>query len=114
MRITVGGNRLDYSADAGSPAASILETKLTLNSVISDAHKGARFMGADLKDFFLASPMEESEYMCIHSRFFSADVRAQYNIDAKIANDGYVYVRINYVWSHPGCYPCLQESQKES
>ena len=70
MRITVGGNRLDYSADAGSPAASILETKLTLNSIISDAHKGAHFMGADLKDFFLASLMEEPEYMRIHSRFF--------------------------------------------
>jgi hypothetical protein len=85
---------LDYSYDAGSPAASILETKLTINSVISDASKGARFMGADLKDFFLASPMEEPEYMRIHSRFFPPDVHEQYNIASKTASDGYVYVRI--------------------
>ena len=94
VRITVGGDRLDYNYDAGSPAASILETKLTINSVISDANQGARFMGADLKDFFLASPMKEPEYMRIHSRFFPPDVRKQYNIDSLIASDNYVYIRI--------------------
>ena len=52
VRLTVGGDRLDYESDAGSPAASLVETKLTLNSTISDAHRGARFMSADLKDFF--------------------------------------------------------------
>ena len=94
VRLTVGGDRLDYEADAGSPAASILETKLTINSVISDATQGARFMGADLKDFFLASPMKDPEYMRIHSKYFPADVRAQYGIDKLIASDNYVYVRI--------------------
>ena len=56
VRITVGGDRLDYTYDAGSPAASILETKLFLNSVISDADQGTQFMGADLKDFFSLPP----------------------------------------------------------
>ena len=50
--MVVGGNMLDYEEDAGAPAASLLETKLLLNSVISEAHKGARFMTCDLKDFF--------------------------------------------------------------
>ena len=44
VRIVVGGDRLSYSHDAGSPAASLLETKILLNSTISDSHKGARFM----------------------------------------------------------------------
>jgi len=105
VRLTVGGDRLDYNYDAGSPAASILETKLTINSVISDAHKGARFMGADLKDFFLASPMKEPEYMRIHSRFFPADIHAQYDIGSKIAADGYVYIRIK-----KGMYGLVQAS----
>ena len=60
VRLTVGGDKLDCEYDAGSPAASLLETKLILNSTISDAHKGARFLSADLKDHFLASPMEEN------------------------------------------------------
>jgi hypothetical protein len=48
----VGGDKLSYDEDTGSPAASLLETKLMLNSVISDAAKGAKFMSMDLKDFF--------------------------------------------------------------
>jgi len=62
-RLTVGGNRLPYKADAGSPAASLLETKLILNSTISDSSFGARFAFADLKDHFLATPMKDPEYM---------------------------------------------------
>jgi len=46
-----------------SPVASLLETKLILNSVISDADKGARFLTADVKDFFLAMPMQKPEFM---------------------------------------------------
>ena len=52
IRLVVGGDRLEYEADTGSPAASMLETKLLVNSVISDAKDGVRFMSADLKDFF--------------------------------------------------------------
>ena len=39
VRLTIGGDVLDYFNDAASPAASLLESKLMLNSVISDAHK---------------------------------------------------------------------------
>ena len=58
VRITVGGDRLSYDNDAGSPAANLLETKVMINSVISDAKAGARFMTADIKDYFLATPMD--------------------------------------------------------
>ena len=54
--LTVGGDRLPYAHDAGSPAATLLEAKFMLNSTISDADKGARFFVTDLKDFFLATP----------------------------------------------------------
>ena len=42
--LTVGGNRLNYTSDVGSPAASLLKAKLLLNSTISDADKGATFL----------------------------------------------------------------------
>ena len=48
----MGGDKLSYEADTGSPTASLLETKLLVNSVMSDADKGARFLSCDLKDFF--------------------------------------------------------------
>ena len=94
VRLTVGGDGLEYDSDAGSPAASLVETKLTLNSTISDAHNGARFMSADLKDFFLATTMSKPEYMRIPYRYFPTDVRAQYNLDSKVTSDGYIYVKI--------------------
>ena len=68
--LTVGGDKIDCPYDAGSPAASLLETKLILISTISYARKGARFLSADLKYHFLASPMEENEYMRIHAIYF--------------------------------------------
>ena len=92
--MVVGGDKLEFPDDPASPASGLLETKLLLNSVISDAHKGARFLSADLKDHFLASPMEETEYMRIHSRYFLDDIRKQYNIKELTDEDGYVYVMI--------------------
>ena len=63
VRITVGGDRLPYPDDAGASVSNILETKILINSVISDSKRGARFMSADVKGFFLNSPMKRPEYM---------------------------------------------------
>jgi len=51
--MTVGGDCLDTYQDVHSPAVSILDVKLRINSTISDAHKGSRYCTADIKDFFL-------------------------------------------------------------
>ena len=63
VRITVGGDRLNYTKNDGSAAANMLETKVLVNSTISDAKRGSIFMSADLKYFFLATPMEGDEFM---------------------------------------------------
>ena len=70
-QLTVGGDKLDYYCDTFSPAVSLIETKLLINSVVSDAKKCARFMILDIKDQFLQILLSESEYMQIHSRYFS-------------------------------------------
>ena len=44
VRLTVGGYCLQYPDDTASPAASLLEAKLLINSTISQSSKGARFM----------------------------------------------------------------------
>ena len=50
IRLVIGGDKLTYDTDSGSPAIDILETKMLLNSIISDAKKyGARFLSMDLK-----------------------------------------------------------------
>ena len=63
IRITVRGNGLPYNNNARSLVVNLLEIKLLLNSTISDADKGARFMSVDTKDHFLAIPMQELEHM---------------------------------------------------
>ena len=39
IRIEVGGDKLSYDEDAGSPATDLLETKLLANSTISDSFR---------------------------------------------------------------------------
>ena len=92
-RLVVGGDKLEYEYDASSPAASLLETKLMINSTISDAKDGARFMTCDLKDFFLCSDMDEPEYMRIHYRHITDDIKTKYNLQELVEDDGYVYVK---------------------
>ena len=70
-RLTVGGDRLDYFGDSASPAASLLEIKLLLNSTISDAKYWARFMTLDIKDYFLQSILPDPEFIRIHKNIFS-------------------------------------------
>ena len=94
VRIVVGGDKLSYADDAASPATDLLETKILLNSTISDADKGARFLSTDLKDFFLALPMAVAEFMRVPINKFPKDIIEKYDLMSKVHN-GYVYIRIN-------------------
>ena len=94
VRLTVGGDKLDYPYDAASPASNLVDAKLMLNSVISDANQGARFMAADLKDFFLNTPMERAEYMKIKYKYFPQSIRIAYNLESLVTDDDWVYVKI--------------------
>ena len=60
-RLTIGGDRINYDGDCGTPSADLLTIKLLLNSVIST--EGARFMTLDIKNFYLGTPLEKYEYM---------------------------------------------------
>ena len=51
------------------------KTKLIINSTISDAHRGARFVSVDLKEFFLAKPMKGDKYMKVTYKHFPDDIR---------------------------------------
>ena len=93
-RLVVGGDKLTYFADASSPAASIIETKILVYSILSDHQKGARFMSVDLKDFFLQSNMTEPEYMRLPYKWFPQDIIQQYNLEEKVSKDGYIYIKI--------------------
>ena len=54
---------------------SIIETKLLINSVIPDAHKGARFMSMDLKEYFLNTSMICPKYMKVKNSNIPPDIK---------------------------------------
>ena len=78
--ITVGGDRIPFEDDDGSPASNILETKVLINSIISDAFKGAKFMGADISDDFLDNPMKTAEFMKVKYNHIPDDIKHFYNL----------------------------------
>ena len=53
VRIVVGGGRLSYEDSPVSPMALLLETKILINTVISDAKCEARFISFNFKIIFL-------------------------------------------------------------
>ena len=61
VRLTVGGDRIEYDGDLSTPTAGLTTVKIHLNSTISTP--GARYSIIDINDFYLGTPMLEYEYM---------------------------------------------------
>ena len=54
-RLKMGGDRIVYSGDCGTPTIDLIAVKLHQNSTIST--KNARYMTIDIKNFYLSTPM---------------------------------------------------------
>jgi hypothetical protein len=63
IHFTVSGDHIDYPGDISTKTADLPTVKTLLNSVISTPN--TRFMTADLKDFYLGTPLVQYEYMQI-------------------------------------------------
>eukprot|EP00804_Cyclotella_cryptica_P005168 CCRYP_014220-RA/>CCRYP_014220-RA protein AED:0.34 eAED:0.40 QI:0/0/0/1/1/1/2/0/380 len=91
IRLTVGGNRINFPGDCGTPTADMITVKILLNSVIST--KNAKFMTIDIKDFYLNTPMARPECMRLKLSDIPTNIIELYKL-RDIAHDGYVFVRI--------------------
>ena len=60
-RLTVEGNLINLPVDVTTPTAYLVTAKLIFNSVLST--KNAKFMCADMANFYLNNPMNRYEYM---------------------------------------------------
>ena len=96
MRLTIGGDKLDYTNETVFSAANLFKTKILLNSTISNAKEGARFFSLDIKNFFLQTPLLPGgrEYMRIHSKNFDQKFHDLYQWHDKVDKDGYVYCKV--------------------
>lgn len=94
MRITAGGRLItNYPGEVTTRTADLTTAKIFWNSVIS--MEGARFMGINIKKFFIMAELERYEYLKMPLDVFPKHVREQYNLERKAFN-GYVYVEIRH------------------
>ena len=92
VRITAGGNLItDYPGEVTTRTADLTTAKILWNSVIST--EDARFMGIDIKSFFITATLDRYEYMKMPLDIFPRHIRDQYDLDRK-AKNGYVYLEI--------------------
>ena len=64
--LKVGGNKLTYDGNPSSPEISLLDLKIHLNSIISNAQKGAHYMMSYIVNYHLNNPLANFQYMRIH------------------------------------------------
>ena len=95
-RITIGRNRVCYPGDVGTLSGSLELIKLITNRVVS--RRNARFITFDIKQFYLETPMQSSEYARIKLSNISQEFIDEYDL-TKHTCDGWVYFEIL-----KGCY----------
>ena len=88
----MGRDKLDYYPDAGSRASNLTETKIFVNSIILDTHKGVRFISIEFM-IFLATRILKPEYMKVSLKHFSPYI--QEKLQELPHSDGSVYMCIN-------------------
>jgi hypothetical protein len=91
VRLTVGGDRLDYSGDVAVSTADITTFKILVNSTLST--EDAAMMMMDIKNYYLGTQMPRFEYMKMLLSHFPEEIIQKYNLNS-LAVDGWVYIEI--------------------
>jgi hypothetical protein len=91
VRLTVGGDRLDYSGDVAALTAYITTFKILINRTLST--KDAAMMMMDIRNYYLVTPLPRFEYIKMQLSHFPDEIIQKYNLNA-LAVDGWVYIEI--------------------
>jgi hypothetical protein len=91
VRLTVGGNLIQYQGDVSTRSADLTTSKCLWNSTISTA--GSKYMCLDVKNFYLGTPMDTFEYMRIPIKIIPQEIIHQYNL-LPLVSDGHIYIEV--------------------
>ena len=91
VRLTAGGNLINYPGELTTRTADLTTAKILWNSTISTPN--ARYACLDIKNFYLGTPMSRFEYMKIPMTVFPSHIKQQYNLDKHVLH-GFIYVEI--------------------
>jgi len=91
VRVTIGGDRLEYNGKTATVPATLITIKIHLNSTILTAN--ARYMTLDIKDYYYGTLMDDYEYAQILLALIPSKIIAQYRLHS-IAVNGKVYCEV--------------------
>ena len=91
-RFTVGGDRINYPGRVETPTADMLVAKLLFNSVIST--KGAKFMTADISNFYLNTPLTRPESLRLSLKDIPEEIIKEYKLRNIAADNGSIYIEV--------------------
>jgi hypothetical protein len=94
VRLTVGGDSLDYNGETATSAADITTFKIVINSTLST--KDAKMMMMDIKNYYLGTPLPKYEYMRLPISILSEEIIEKYHL-TRLAVDGWVNLEIRKV-----------------
>jgi hypothetical protein len=91
VRLTVGGNLIQYPGDVSTRSSDLTTYQCLWNSTIST--EGARYMCLYAKNFYLGTPMDSFEYMHIHIKLTPQEIISEYNLLSLVSN-GHVHIEV--------------------
>jgi hypothetical protein len=91
-QLTVGGDKVHYPGDVGTPTADLTQVKMHINIVVSN--RGARYITMVIKNFYLNTPMVRYKYIWIKIDDIFDEIIVEYNLRDKVSSDGHIYVEI--------------------
>jgi hypothetical protein len=91
-RLTVDGNQINYPGIKSMPTADLTTAKLLISLTIS--MPGVIFLGINLANFYLNTPLPNYEYMHLHLDIIPEETILAYNLRNIVDPDGWVYIEI--------------------
>ncbi len=99
IRITVGGNLINYPGELTTCTADMTTAKLYWNSVLSTPK--ARYMCLNIGNFYLTTTLDCYEYMKMPINLFPPWIIDHYDLHTKVVR-GYIYLQMHEaVWGLP-------------
>ena len=96
LRITCGGDRLDYYGDTTTHSASMETIKCQLNSIVSTLN--AKCATGDISNMYLGSDLPEAEYVRFQLSLIPTAFVEAYGLRRLATADGHIYARVNKAW----------------
>ena len=91
-RLTVGGNLIDYPDSVTTRTCDLVTFKMHINSTLSRPKR--KYCSFDVKNFYLNTPMERSEYMKIPLSHIPDEIITEYSLRNKVHHDSSIYIEI--------------------